>query len=214
MKAEFQKLIKFFEELEEAGETATLTLSTRGGKSTIKLQLESSPSLPATLTTSTHTLPPASGQRRRHRGARARARRNQRAAAHQTSLAEAAASAPLVPPLPLRPLCPLQSPSPSTGRRQVISLASQPLPSFSNLNLDGPPPSPPPQPHQSPLPGTTPTCVPSSSPSPDTWCPRCEEFNPQHAVLTKLSSKICPGCSQLYRLVVPVGSLGEWLHLV
>ena len=131
---------------------------------------------------------------------------------NQTSLADAATSAPLVPPL--RPLCPLQSPSPSTGRRQVISLASQPLPSFSNLNLDGPPPSPPPQPHQSPLPGTTPTCVPSSSPSPDTWCPRCEEFNPQHAVLTKLSSKICPGCSQLYRLVVPVGSLGEWLHLV
>ena len=97
MKAEFQKLIKFFEELEEAGETATLTLSTRGGKSTIKLQLESSPSLPATLTTSTHTLPPASGRRRRHRGARARARRNQRAAAHQTSQAEAATSASLDP---------------------------------------------------------------------------------------------------------------------
>ena len=87
MKAEFQKLIKLYEELQEAGETATLTLSTRGGKSTIKLQLESSPSLPATSTTSTHTLPPASGRRRRHRGARARARRNQRAAAHQTSLA-------------------------------------------------------------------------------------------------------------------------------
>ena len=88
MKAEFQKLIKLFEEFEEAGETATLTLSTRGGKSTIKLQLESS--LPDTSTTSTHTLPPASGRRRRHRGARARARRNQRAAAHQ---AEAAAGA-------------------------------------------------------------------------------------------------------------------------
>ena len=31
MKAEFQKLIKLFEEFEEAGKTATLTLSTRGG---------------------------------------------------------------------------------------------------------------------------------------------------------------------------------------
>ena len=40
MKAEFQKVIKLFEELEEAGETAFLTLFlTRGGKSTIKLQL-------------------------------------------------------------------------------------------------------------------------------------------------------------------------------
>ena len=101
MKAEFQKLVKLYEELEEAVETATLTLSTRGGKSTIKFQLESSTSLPATSTTSTHILPPASGRRRRHRGARARARRNQRAAAHQTSLTVAAASALLVPPLPL-----------------------------------------------------------------------------------------------------------------
>ena len=90
MKAELQKFLKLFEELEEAGETATLTLSTRGGKSTIKLQLESSPSPPATSTTPSNTLPPASGRRRRHRGARARARRNQRAAAHQ---AEAAAGA-------------------------------------------------------------------------------------------------------------------------
>ena len=46
MKAELQKFLKLFEELEEAGETASLTLVTKGGKSTIKLQLESSPSLP------------------------------------------------------------------------------------------------------------------------------------------------------------------------
>ena len=89
MKAEFKKLLELYEELEEAGETATLTLSTRGGKSTIKLQLESSPSSPSTMT-SAQTLPPASGRRRRHLGARARASRNQRAAAHQ---AEAAAGA-------------------------------------------------------------------------------------------------------------------------
>ena len=38
MKAEFQKILKVFEELEEAGETASLTLSTKGGKSSIKLQ--------------------------------------------------------------------------------------------------------------------------------------------------------------------------------
>ena len=38
MKAEFQKILKLFKELEEAGETASLTLSTKGGKSSIKLQ--------------------------------------------------------------------------------------------------------------------------------------------------------------------------------
>ena len=96
MKAELQKFFKLFEELEEAGETASLTLVTKGGKSTIKLQLESSPSLPSTSTsTTTQPLPPASGRRRRHCGARARARCNQRAAAHQTSLAEAASGASL-----------------------------------------------------------------------------------------------------------------------
>ena len=50
MKAELQKFLKLYEELEEAGETASLTLMTKGGKSTIMLQLESSPSLPSTST--------------------------------------------------------------------------------------------------------------------------------------------------------------------
>ena len=86
MKAEFKKVLQLFEELEEAGESATLTISSRKGISTIKLLLESSPTLPTTSTT-TPTLPPAPGKRRRHRGVKARARRNQRAAAHQTSLA-------------------------------------------------------------------------------------------------------------------------------
>ena len=44
MKAEFIKIFKF-EELEEAGECATLTISSKGGTSSIKLLLES-PSLP------------------------------------------------------------------------------------------------------------------------------------------------------------------------
>ena len=38
MKAEFQMFIIMFEELDEAGETAVLTLKTKGGKSSIKLQ--------------------------------------------------------------------------------------------------------------------------------------------------------------------------------
>ena len=41
MKAEFIKIFKLFEELEEAGECATLTISSKGGTSSIKLLLES-----------------------------------------------------------------------------------------------------------------------------------------------------------------------------
>ena len=97
MKAEFQKFIVLFEELEEAGETAQLTLSTRGGKSIIKLQLQSSPSAPSGRKTSTSTLPAAPGRRRRHRGAQARACRSQQEAAHQAP-PEAEAPAEGAPP--------------------------------------------------------------------------------------------------------------------
>ena len=103
---------------------------------------------------------------RRHRGAAARARRRQRAADHQgtTLAAPAPVSQPPAPPAPgevsapagphhdhlpqRRPLFPifLPSPSPSTGRRRVMSLARLPLPSFASLNIDGHPPSPPPPP--------------------------------------------------------------------
>ena len=140
MKAELQKFLKLFEELEEAGETASLTLVTKGGKTTIKLQLESSPSQPSTSTsTSTPTFPPAPGKRRRHRGAKARARRNQRAAAHQASLAEAATttSASLDCPPP-RPLHLLPSPPPESGRRQVMAVARMDALTFSTLNVDSP----------------------------------------------------------------------------
>ena len=41
MKAKFIKIFKLFEELEEAGECATLTISSKGGTSSIKLLLES-----------------------------------------------------------------------------------------------------------------------------------------------------------------------------
>ena len=55
MGPEFHKIFKLFEELEEAGQTATLTFTSKGGKSTFKLQLESSPSSPST----TSPTPPA-----------------------------------------------------------------------------------------------------------------------------------------------------------
>ena len=94
MKAEFHKIFKLFEELEEAGECATLTISANGGTSTIKLLLESPPS-PSTTGTTPRALPPAPGRRRRHRGAAARTRRRQRAAGHQgTTLAVSASVSP------------------------------------------------------------------------------------------------------------------------
>ena len=97
MKPELQKIFNLFEELEVAGETVSLTISSKGGKSTIKLQLES-PSSPSSTTTPTSPCPAASGapvRRRRHRGARARAQRRQRAADHQgTTLADVSPPAP------------------------------------------------------------------------------------------------------------------------
>ena len=166
MKAEFQKIINLFEELEEAGETATLTLATKGGKSVIKLELQSPPSPPSP--PRAQTLPPPPGQRRRHRGAKARALRNQRAAAHQTSQGEAATSAPL-DPQPSRPLRILPSPSPQSRRRRVMSCVGRlTAPTFSNLD-GAPPPSPGPPLHQldgvKPL-GATPSTPPPPSPTP------------------------------------------------
>ena len=144
MKPEFQKLLNLFEELEVAGETVSLTIQSREGKSTIKLQLESQ-SPPSHSSTATPTIPAASapvpGRRRRHRGAAARARRRQRAADHQGTTLAAPASAPAPhqqyhPPLRHPPHL-LPSPSPSSGRRRVMSLGRLPLPSFGSLNLDG-----------------------------------------------------------------------------
>ena len=94
MKPEFKKVLQLFEELEEAAESATLTISSRKGISTIKLLLESSPSLPTTSTVTPTSLPPAPGKRRPHRGAAARAQRRQRAADHQASLLTAPSSPP------------------------------------------------------------------------------------------------------------------------
>ena len=155
-------LLEIFTKMKEAGGQATLTATTSEGKTKLKLEIVSSPSA-----TAPPPLQPAPGQaRRRHRGAAARARRRQRAADHQgtTLAAPAPVSQPPAPPAPgeasapagpqhghlpqRRPLFPifLPSPSPSTGRRRVMSLARLPLPSFASLNIDGHPPSPPPPP--------------------------------------------------------------------
>ena len=142
MKAE-QKLLKLFEDLEEAGASLTLTFSTRESKTTAKLHLETFSSSPPPTSTALSSLPPSPGKQRRHCGARARAVCNQRAAAHQASLAEAATSA-LVSPSP-RPPCLHPSPPPASGRRIVTTLARVDVPTFSTLNVDdASSPTPPP----------------------------------------------------------------------
>ena len=203
MKAEFQKIFNLFEEMEKAGQAVTLTFTSRGGKSTVKLQLESSTSTPSTAQPS----PPAPGQRRRHRGPRARARRNQRAAAHQASLAEAATSVSLDDPLPPRPLHHLPSPTSESGRRQVTRVERPHQPTFSALNLDGsssPPPSPPPL---SPPPSLPPPTQPSRRPplcrinydhSHCKDCGRCRCLCVEHHGCYCEDDDIDPGCVVCY----------------
>ena len=179
MKPDFKKVLQLFEELEEAGESATLT-SSRKGISTIKLLLESSPSLPTASTTTPTSLPPVPGKRRRHRGAAARTRRRQRAADHQASLLTAPSSPPAsgvasVPAGSHRPLHILPSPSQKSGRRRVVSCVGRlEVPTF--LNLDGaPPPSLP--------------CSPSPSTS-GGWPPTKEEVVKYHRMMSK-EDKCC-----------------------
>ena len=86
MKAELAKLLALYSEVEENGGSATLSLSTKGGKSIFKFTLESPPPPAPPTTGSPSTSPPAPGnqaagrRRRRNRGAAARARCNQGAA--------------------------------------------------------------------------------------------------------------------------------------
>ena len=158
-------LLEIFHRVEAEGGQATLSVTTHGSKTKLKLEIVSPPS-----ETAPPSSPPAPGRRRRRRrGAAARALAKQRAAAHQATLAEAATSDPLVPSSPSSPHLPhttaprpplhhLLSPSPLSGRRRVMSLGRPAeMTSIASLNLDGhcsqsSPPLPPPPPTPPPLP--------------------------------------------------------------
>ena len=73
---ELSLLLEIFNKIEKAGGQATLSVATDGGKTKGKLEITTTPAPP----TST-----SSGRRQRRRGPQARARRNQRAAAHQAA---------------------------------------------------------------------------------------------------------------------------------
>ena len=158
-------LLEIFHRVEAEGGQATLSVTTHRGKTKLKLEIVSPPS-----ETAPPSSPPAPGRRRRRRrGAAAKALAKQRAAAHQATLAEAATSDPLVPSSPSpphlphttaphRPLHRLLSPSPSSGRRRIMSLGRPAeMPSFVCLNLDG---------HSSPSSPSTPASLTSRPPLP------------------------------------------------
>ena len=158
MRDELTGLLEIFYKVEEAGGKATLSITTFMGVTNTKLDIVS-PTPSSTVSTSPSS-PPAPGnqaagrRRRRNRGAAARARRNQRAAASQATLAEVDPPPRLPPSPPPRPLRHLLSPSPTSGRRRVMSLGRPEMPTFSTLNLDGsssPPPAPPPPSQSTPF---------------------------------------------------------------
>ena len=146
------ELLKLLRQTKEAGGSASLTFTTWGGKMKAKLVVELDPPAPAdrvSTSSSPSTAPAPGGGRRRRKGAAAKAKAKARAALHRATQdaaissppASGDASASLDHPL-RRPPRLLLSPSPTSGRRRVMSLGRLPMPSFSNLNLDGDPPSP------------------------------------------------------------------------
>ena len=143
MRAELAKLLDLYSDVEESCGCASLSLSTSGGKSIVKFTLETPPPPVTTTSSRSPTSPSAPGnqaagrRRRRNRGAAWRARRNQRAAASQVTLAEVNSPPASSPPRPPRPLHHLLSPSPSVGRRRVMSLGRLEMLTFSSINLDG-----------------------------------------------------------------------------
>ena len=151
MKAEVQKILKLYEELEAAGETATLTFSTSGDKSIVKLQLQ-----PPSLLTSS----PSSQLLLQHQFLASVTA----IVAQEQELAEISGQLPTKPPWLRQPpprLRLLPSPPPESGRRQVTTVARMDVPTFSTFNMDGPsspPPSRPPPPGFSTLGLRLPLC--------------------------------------------------------
>ena len=171
---ELTLLLEVFYKIEKAGGQVTLSATTVGGKTKLRLEIGTTPASPFE---SSSTSP-----RRRHRcrSLRARARRIQRAAEHQAAPAEAATSAPLEdsplrPPLKLLPSVPADS-----GGRKVITMEKLDVPTFSSVNMDGSS-SPPPRP---PRPPTPPSLL---------RPPLCYNFN---------CRAHCGGCGRRYFLCV------------
>ena len=140
MRGELETLLKLLHQVEEDRGAASLTITTRGGKTAIKFTTEFDETAPLTSSTAPGPQP---RQQRRNRGRAARRKANARAAQHRVT--EATHSSPTVPggdssDPPQRPLQILPSPA-DDGRRQVITVERPAGESFAGLNMDGSPPS-------------------------------------------------------------------------
>lgn len=173
---ELATLMDLFHSIKKTGRSATLTLSTKGGKATIvKLEFELNDAKPSSSSTSSASSPSlpgcqaasaaAAGDRHRHRRSAARrAKANARAAQHRAFQAlpfpGGDYSAALGPPDPSPPQRSLHlHPSPKEENRRLILTVDRKAgfqPTFSQLDGDGDPAS------------HSPTSEPSSSPSPTT----------------------------------------------
>ena len=139
------ELLKLLRQTKEAGGSASLSIfTTKDGKLKAKLEVELDPPAP-TSPGSTSPLPATApapvGGRRRRKGAAAKAKAKARATLHRAAQAAATSSPPasgdasatLDPPL-RRPPRLLLSPSPTSGRRRVMSLGRLPMPSLLILS--------------------------------------------------------------------------------
>ena len=140
MRGELETLLKLLHQVEEDRGAASLTITTRGGKTAIKFTTEFDETAPPTASTAPGPQP---RQQRRNRGRAARRKANARAAQHRAT--EATPSSPTNPggdssDPPRRPLQVLPSPV-DERRRQVITVERPAGESFDGLNMDGSPPS-------------------------------------------------------------------------
>ena len=167
MRDEVLSLLELFFKIEERGGQATLAVTTDSGKTKIKFEVASPSTTFGTgsMPTSSAAPQPAPGKRKRSGAARRKAKL--RAAAHQATLAAAVLVPPpplppsaSSPPRPPRPLHHLPSPSPSSGRRQVMPLGRPEMLTFSSLNLDGATSLPPTTPSPTPPPSSPPPRLP------------------------------------------------------
>ena len=158
---ELATLMDLFHSIKKAGRSATLTLSTKGGRATIvKLEFELNDAKPSSSSTSSVSSPSlpgcqaanaaAAGDRHRHRRSAARrAKANARAAQHRAFQAlpfpGGDYSAALGPPDPSPPQRSLHlHPSPKEENRRLILTVDRKAgfqPTFSQLDGDGDPTS-------------------------------------------------------------------------
>ena len=141
MGEELATLMGVYHLVKKAGRSATLTLSTKGGKATtvkFEIELDDASPLPASTATSSSPSTPAApvtGSQRRHRRSRAkRAKANARAAQHQATQAVSTPSSPASGGTLPSPPPPPPPPPPATRRIVTVGKKVSTWPPLSQLD--------------------------------------------------------------------------------